>query len=281
MRPRDLAVSVLLHAAFVLLLLQAYKGWKSGGLQQALGFAIDVGPGVVAVNIPPPPPAAPVRAPRPREVRQQGAPTVLTVPSPTIPEPAAPPAEPGGVDGGIPGGMPGGILGIGPLTGDSRLWVRPMFLPEGGGRPLQMDSVVRGRLLAMAVMADSIRRLDSMGINTNPYAPSSWTFTRNGETYGMDSRWFYLGPIRIPTAILAFVPMPNLGNYDQARQNQRLAEMRGEILRAAARSEAEDDFRRAVQQIRERRDRERREERQRLQQQRDQQHPDDQDRPLN
>jgi hypothetical protein len=50
--------------------------------------------------------------------------------------------------------------------------------------------------------------------------------------------------------------------------------MRADILRAAARSEAEDDFRRAVAEIRERKDKERMEQRRRQDQQRRDQ-PDD------
>jgi hypothetical protein len=279
LRPRDFIVPVLGHALLVLGLLQAYKGWKSGEIQQALGFVVDIPAGsIVAVSVPPPP--APAAEPRPLIAERPGVPDAGALP--VVTDAAAPPqpqGEAGGVPGGVAGGRPGGILGIGPYAGDSRLWVRPMFIPEGGGRPIQMDSVVRGRLLAMAAIADSLAVLDSLGYRTNPYAPASWVFTRNGQQYGMDSQWFYLGPIRIPTAILALVPMPNYGNYDQARANQRLMQMRGEILRAAARSEAEDDFRRAVEQIRERRDRERREQRERQPSERDR--TNDRDRPIN
>ncbi len=267
------------HGLLVFAMLQAYRGWKSGEIQQAFGFVVDIPAGaIVAVNVPPPPPPAPAAAPRPLVVERPGVPDVGTAAAVPDDAPPSPPGESGGVPGGVPGGRPGGILGIGPYTGDSRLWVRPMFIPEGGGRPIQMDSVVRGRLLAMAQIAESLAVMDSLGYRSNPYAPASWVFTRNGQQYGMDSQWFYLGPLKIPTAILALVPMPNYGNYDQARANQQLMRMRADLLRAAARSEAEDDFRRAVEQIRERRDRERREARERQQ---ERERTNDRDRPIN
>lgn len=267
------------HAVLALLLLRAYRGWQSGELQQAFGFVVDIPAARIgAVNIPPPPPAAPPRRAAP-----------LVVPPPDVPDapgtvlvtgeesPPAPAGAAGGVPGGVPGGRSAGVLGIGPLAGDQRVWVRPMYLPDGGGRPIQMDSAIRGRMLVMATIADSLARLDSMGINSNPYAPATWTFNAGGQTYGMDSQWFYLGPIKIPTALLALVPFPQ-GNIDQARQNQQLMRMRADLLRAAARSEAEEDFRRAVNQIRERRDRERREQLERRE--RERQRTDDRDRPI-
>lgn len=279
LRPRDILVSVLGHAAFVILLLQAYQGWKTGELQQAFGFVVDIpAAGIAAVNIPPPPPPAPVRRARPLVVPRPNVPDVAGLPLVTGEAPPVPEGQRGGVTAGVPGGRVSGVLGLGPYAGDARLWVRPMYIPEGGGGPIEMDMIVRSRLLAMATIADSLARLDSMGINSNPYAPASWVFSRGGQDYGMDGQWFYLGPIKIPTAILAFVPFPQ-GNIDQARQNEQLMRMRADLLRAAARSEAEDDFRRAVSQIRERRDRERREEIERREGER--QRTNDRDRPIN
>jgi hypothetical protein len=147
-----------------------------------------------------------------------------------------------------------------------------MYIPEGGGRPINMDSVVRGRLGSMAVLADSLARLDSMGIASNPYAPTRWTFESGGQTFGLDGSWIYLGPIKIPSVLLALIPFPQ-GNIDQNRANEQLMRMRADLLRAAARAEAEEDFRRAVEQIRERRDRERREQREQEQRDRERERP--------
>jgi hypothetical protein len=125
-----------------------------------------------------------------------------------------------------------------------------MIIPEDGGRPLDMDSVVRARLLAMA---DSLER--SRGAGNRP-----WTFMRNGKKWGLDGEGIHLGGVTIPAIALALLPLPS-GNIDQSRANAVLNERRAEILRAAARSQAEDDFRRAVMGIRERWNREREERR--------------------
>jgi len=152
-----------------------------------------------------------------------------------------------------------------------------MYIPEGGGRPINMDSVVRGRLLAMAVIADSLARDDSLGQRHDPYAPARWTFEHNGRTYGIDQNGIHFGSFTIPTAVLAFLPFPQ-GNIDQASANQLLMRQRADILQAASRAEAEEDFRRAVKEIRERRDRERREQRER--EERDRQRAGDQPQPI-
>ena len=56
--------------------------------------------------------------------------------------------------------------------------------------------------------------------------------------------------------MLAFLSFPQ-GNIDQARANAALMAMRADIMRAAARAQAEADFRQAVREIRARKQKER------------------------
>jgi hypothetical protein len=268
MRPRWLVASVAAHVALVLVLLRMYSGFIFGHPEVPSVIAIALPPrgGDARPHREPPPPAAP-----------QG--QQIVMPSAEAPVPTAP-ITPGvaSPDSGVVGGVPGAHgLAMGPIRGDARLWVRPMYIPEGGGRPIDMDSVVRERMLLMADIADSVLRNDSLSPLNNPYATPRWTFQRNGKTYGLDARGIHFGSFTIPTAVLALLPFPQ-GNIDQARANARLMDMRADILRAAARSEAEDDFRRAVAQIRERKDRERRE--QRAKQDADRQRTRDNDGPI-
>jgi hypothetical protein len=150
-----------------------------------------------------------------------------------------------------------GLAALQPQYGDGRLWVRPLVIPEGGGRPFDLDSVVRRWFVAFADTVDRNRDRDP---SYNPYAGRPWTITRDGRTYGIDERGLHLGSFTIPTAALALLALPQ-GNIDQSRANRVLMEMRADLLRAAARAEAEDDFRQAVRGIRERWERERRERR--------------------
>jgi hypothetical protein len=144
-----------------------------------------------------------------------------------------------------------------PEYGDGRLWVPPMYLPVGGGRPIRMDSVVAARMLALA---DSVERNPMADPRANPYVSRGWTFRRNGKTYGWDAAGLHLGDFTIPSVVLAFLSMPQ-GNIDLARANTALLGMRADIMRAAARAQTEDDFKQAVRDIRARKDRERREQR--------------------
>lgn len=251
--PRWLAASVGAHALLVVALFGAYRGFVRRGAASRAVIAVDLRMPLSRLA-PAPPPAAPPPAAGSRISAPVGAP--LALPN-TIPP--APPNDSGGVRGGVPGGT--GIA-MSPSRGDARLWVLPMYIPEGGGRPINMDSVVRGRMLVMADKMDSVMRNDSLSPLRNPLAPPRWTFDHNGKTYGIDQSGIHFGTFTIPTAALALLPFPQ-GNIDQARAYNRMMDMRADILRAAARAEAEDDFRRAVAQIRERKDRERREDRER------------------
>lgn len=261
--PRWISASVAAHGALILGLLAAYRGF----VNQPPGAGREIT--VVDLRVPmsrrapaPPPQAAP--APR-------ASTPLLSLPpqmSSVIPTRILPPAPRAGDSNGVRGG-----IGMSPVRGDPRLWVQPMYIPEGGGRPISMDSVVRQRMMVMADQMDSAMSRDSLSPLKNPYQPARWTFEHNGKTYGIDQSGIHFGTFTIPTAVLAFLPFPQ-GNIDQARANARMMDMRADILRAAARAEAEDDFRRAVAEIRERKDRERREQRERdAQQQRDHDQP--------
>jgi hypothetical protein len=268
-KPRFIAASLALHGLFVVALVKVYSGFVNPAEPSA----------VVAIALAPMAPGHPAPGPGPAA---RGRP--LVVPTTSTPilaaaAPAAPPAPIGSDSTGVAGGHPGGWgLALGPGRGDSRIWVAPLYIPDGGGRPIDMDSMVRHRLLSMADLMDSISRNggDSLAPN-RPFTPPRWTFERNGRTYGIDQTWIHFGAFKLPTALLALLPIPQ-GNYGQAQAYNRQMDMRADILRAAARSEAEDDFRRAVVKIRERRDRERAE--QRAREESDRQRSRDNDRPI-
>ncbi len=163
--------------------------------------------------------------------------------------------------GGRSGRLPvrgGGVLAYQPQLGDGLLWVRPLLDLTLTSRPIRLDSSVAMR---MRQLADSVDKHPPADPNADPYVSRPWTFKAGGKTYGLDARGLHLGDFTIPTALLAFLSMPQ-GNIDQARANRALMEMRGDILRAAARAQAEDDFRRAVRDLRARKDKERQEQQQ-------------------
>lgn len=155
-------------------------------------------------------------------------------------------------------GRPGAL---GPRFGDGRLWVRPRDAiaaaiagafddaPAGPATHVaRLDSAVAARIYAYL---DTIPR-DSMA----PTRPPSWTTEINGQTWGIDGSWIYLGGLKLPTAILALLPLQQ-GNYEQAQRAAELQRIREDILQAARRAETADQFRRYVEETRQRREAER------------------------
>jgi hypothetical protein len=114
------------------------------------------------------------------------------------------------------------------------------------------DSMALARL---QMMVDSVMLLvDAM--QRDRQLPS-WTTEIAGRKLGIDSQFIYIGPIKIPTIALALLPIGIQGNAIELSRARELQSMREDLLRAAARSEALDDFNRYVKELRERKDAER------------------------
>ena len=93
----------------------------------------------------------------------------------------------------------------------------------------------------------------------DPFAvatPKPWTTEIDGQKWGVDRSWIYLGGLKLPTAILALLPLPQ-GNYDAAKHNADLMQIRADIIQAARRAESAAEFRKYVNETRKRRDAER------------------------
>jgi hypothetical protein len=145
---------------------------------------------------------------------------------------------------------------IGPSYGEGTLWVRTSEAELGvvGPSPdvvthvARVEAAVRERLKAYI---DTMPR-DSFALPPPPV----WTTEVEGNTWGMDGSWIYLGDIKIPTALLALIPFPQ-GNIEQARAARELASMRQEIIEAARRAETAEEFREYVDELRRRKQEER------------------------
>lgn len=189
------------------------------------------------------------------------------------PADTAAPGEPGeaialavepseGVGGEVGGDTTSGevVIGtgriIGPAYGDGRLWVSVRDAELGVVGPSEsvemhvarVDSAIRERLRAF---------MDTMPRDSFALPPSlDWTFEGPGGKWGVDPQWIYLGDLKVPTALLALLPLPQ-GNYDQAQRAAELQRMRMDILQAARRAETAEQFRKYVEEIRKRKDAER------------------------
>ena len=88
-------------------------------------------------------------------------------------------------------------------------------------------------------------------------APPSWTTQIFGKTFGIDSKYIYLGGLKIPSAVLALLPIKSGGASMEYSQASRLAAIREDLAYAAQRSQTMDDFKRAVRELRAERERRR------------------------
>lgn len=145
---------------------------------------------------------------------------------------------------------------IAPALGEGKLWIRPLPLPP---RELaQRLAKTHAELVDSAVSSIVQAYLDSVVASPtrNGDALPSWTTKIGNKTWGIDSKNIYLGDLKIPTAILALLPIGQGGNID-LRQAHRLGDIRADLQYAAQRAANMADFKRAVRELREKRERDR------------------------
>ncbi len=187
---------------------------------------------------------------------------------PSRPEPdepvviATPPPQPvtetadTGVVPQAPPLRPAVIGRIGPGLAEGRLWVRPLPLPpkELAQRLTQQRHV---ELVDSAVTAIVQAYLDSIAADPGSRKAGlpSWTTNVAGTKFGLDSSSIYFAGLKIPAAVLALLPIPG-GNIDQNRAYNHLMEMRGDLQRAAQRSQNMEEFKSMIREMRKRKERE-------------------------
>lgn len=136
---------------------------------------------------------------------------------------------------------------IAPRFAGGKVWIRPLPLtPEDLARRLAGRPLAEVTDSAVARMIQEY--LDRMAEDSAQHGPPlpEWTTRIGGRTVGLSSRWIYLGPIKIPTAVLALLPINLQGNPTQAEFNRRLNMMREDLFEAARRAANYDDFKQAV-----------------------------------
>jgi hypothetical protein len=206
------------------------------------------------------------RGEAPREAPRRGGdnrPITSAPPSLVAPPPVAPVDAPSALPP-MPTSPPKASIetGSGPLVGgggDTR-GVRPAFSSPPLWAPIgpavtaplsateKLDSAMAP---TFAALADSIRR--ELGRRD----PNDWTKTIGGRKYGIDPSFIRLGPVSIPTPLLALLPMNQGANPAAIERQRRLDFMRNEILMQAARAAREEEFDLAVKALRERKQKER------------------------
>ncbi len=180
------------------------------------------------------PPSAGVVASAARAPRDTGGVTAAVAPSPVVATAPAAPRSP-----------------LTPAYGSGRLWVQP--LPKS---PREIAAMLAGK--SMDEVADSLvavmvqQYLDGLAAErANPAnRPPSWTTNIGGKKVGVDGQWIYIGPIKLPTALLALLPINMQGNPTQAEMNKRLNAMREDLFFAARRAATLEEFKKNVAELR-------------------------------
>ena len=119
-----------------------------------------------------------------------------------------------------------------------------------------LDSVIGWAIASAADSIDSIGRLYDANRK-----PAEWVKRmKNGEKWGWDGAGLRLGKYTVPNALLALLPAGlqrgMQGNPIEARSSRAILLAREDINRFSAQALGEADFRKAVKEIRARKDRE-------------------------
>lgn len=143
-------------------------------------------------------------------------------------------------------------LRLTPRYGTGLIWVEPLPLT-----PREIAALLSGKsesqLLDSAITALTQRYLDAMAdeLRDQPPALPSWVTTVDGKEVGIDSRFIHLGPLKVPTFLLALLPINVQPNPTQAAMVRKLGAMREDLLTAGRRSANLAEFKDAVRALRE------------------------------
>lgn len=250
-----LVASIGIHIVLVLLLAQMVFQYPIGML---IGYsaARHITPETVHyIRVAPRPAPSSVQRPaNSKPVARGGAPAPLIAPS-AIPTAVVPPMSqvpvPDQTAGGTGNGL-GNTGGAGVATGlvpalpDSRIKVTPQayFAMPTKTREEKLDSIIATSLGTY---------IDSLEILSHQRQPGDWTYTtKDGKKYGWDPVGIRIGKFTIPNALLALLPL-KIGAQANPSLHSRLDAFENADVQFQGRMQiTEDQFKAAVQRIRER-----------------------------
>lgn len=172
-------------------------------------------------------------------------PTNLPAPSPVAA--TTKPADEGGTGPLVGGGGPS--RGVKPSYSDGRLWTPPAQIVA----PPKTVAQTIDSLIAEGIAPYN----DSVAAAAGRRDPTDWTIQKGGYKWGIDKRAIRLGPVSIPTALLALLPLNLQGNPTTIERDRSFAAMNRDISFHAQQAINDADFMKAVRSIRERKERER------------------------
>jgi hypothetical protein len=186
-------------------------------------------------------------------------------PEPVAARPDTGSAAPGTGAKGV-GALDPNLVGVKPGYTDVRVWrgsggggAASAGVASGRDRAEKLDSIMRFAITAAGDELDSAARANG----TSGRKPGDWTKTdANGNKWGWDGTGIRLGKVTIPNALLGLLPLNAQrgmsGNYTDMQRDSRLALAREDIMRNVDRALGEVEFRKLVNELRDRREKERR-----------------------
>lgn len=254
-----IAISVTVHALLLLVRIGAYL--PPGRLPVRILLFPPASEGQRAVDMQYLVPGGAAKKGRAGGIAPQPEPVPAPTPEPPVtpapaPEPAPPaPPPPDTVTAIADTGRRPGVRRIGPAMGEGKLWVHP--LPAAPRELARALAQTQAELVDSAVSAIVSTYIDSvLNAPTPPGAGlPSWTTQIAGKTFGIDSKYIYLGGLKIPSALLALLPIKGGSATMEFSQANRLALIREDLQRASARAQTLDDFKRAIRELRAERER--------------------------
>jgi len=146
-------------------------------------------------------------------------------------------------------GTGGPTRGVRPQYSDPRVWEPP-------GTIVRAPPTVKQTLDSL--IAEGIAPYnDSVAAAAQRRDPTDWTVEKGGYKWGIDRSAIRLGPVSIPTALLAMLPLNITGNPTTIQRDRAFASMNRDITWHAQQAINEADFMKAVRSIRVRKERER------------------------
>ncbi|HEU5169626.1 MAG TPA: hypothetical protein VFU46_03760 [Gemmatimonadales bacterium] len=244
-----IAASVAIHS----LLLLGYVTGRLPELPRRPPYIVVLPPmpeGPRAVELPfrtaPPDAGSPVPLPVRRPGRLPDAPAAPEIPQVTLPHFDPPPADSNGVRLAP---RRGEIGRIGPGLGEGLLWVRPLPLP-----PRELAQKLRkshAELVDSAVTVTIQAFLDSLA--REPAGPGvEWSTEVAGRKFGISGKYLTVAGLKIPAAVLALLPLR--GGANEQKVFDRTDELLADLRYAANRAETVDEFKRAIGDLRRRKE---------------------------
>jgi hypothetical protein len=146
-------------------------------------------------------------------------------------------------------GTGGPTKGVRPQYSDPRVWEPP-------GTVVSTPKTVKQTIDSL--IADAIGPYnDSVAAAAEKRDPTDWTVNKGGYKWGIDRHAIRLGPVSIPTAVLAMLPLNIQGNPMVMERDRANSYMNRDITWHAQQAINDADFMKAVRSIRERKERER------------------------